>query len=83
MWTTSVIFKMPVKVNNHPMGENSPNLVTLHRSIPGGRCYNHCSLFLVIRITFRQKVSMFLTRNYLIIKQKIAVPNSVKIFSKS
>jgi hypothetical protein len=29
MWTTSVILKILVKVNNHPMGENSPNLVTL------------------------------------------------------
>jgi hypothetical protein len=26
---TSVIFKKISKVNNHPMGENSPNLVTL------------------------------------------------------
>jgi hypothetical protein len=25
----SVIFKKLPKVNNHPMGENSPNLVTL------------------------------------------------------
>jgi hypothetical protein len=28
-WATSVIFKKLLKVNNHPIGENSPNLVTL------------------------------------------------------
>jgi hypothetical protein len=29
-WATSAIFKKLPKVNNHPMSENSPNLVTLH-----------------------------------------------------
>jgi hypothetical protein len=29
MCTTSVIFKLLSKVNNHPLGENLPNLVTL------------------------------------------------------
>jgi hypothetical protein len=29
MWATSAIFKLPIKVNNRPMGENSPNLVTM------------------------------------------------------
>jgi hypothetical protein len=29
MWGTSVIFNLLPKVNNHPLGENSPNLVTL------------------------------------------------------
>jgi hypothetical protein len=29
MWHTSVIFKKLPKVRNHPMGEKSPNLVTL------------------------------------------------------
>jgi hypothetical protein len=29
MCATSVIFKPMPKVNNHPLGENSPNLVTL------------------------------------------------------
>jgi hypothetical protein len=29
MWATSVIFKKMLKVNNRPLGENSPNLVTL------------------------------------------------------
>jgi hypothetical protein len=31
MWVTSAIFfkKKPVIVNNHPLRENSPNLVTL------------------------------------------------------
>jgi hypothetical protein len=29
MWTTSVIFKHLLKVNSHPMGENSPNLVPM------------------------------------------------------
>jgi hypothetical protein len=29
MWDTSVIFKKLPNVNNHPMGEYSPNLVTL------------------------------------------------------
>jgi hypothetical protein len=28
MWATSVIFVKLSKANNHPMGENSPNLVT-------------------------------------------------------
>jgi hypothetical protein len=28
-WTTCVIFKMLPKVNNRPIGEHSPNLVTL------------------------------------------------------
>jgi hypothetical protein len=31
MWAASVIFKLLAKVNNHPMGKNSPNLVTLVR----------------------------------------------------
>jgi hypothetical protein len=31
-WTTSVILKNLSNVNNRPMGENSPNLVTLHVS---------------------------------------------------
>jgi hypothetical protein len=29
MWATSVIFKKLPKVNNRPMGENSPHLVDL------------------------------------------------------
>jgi hypothetical protein len=29
MWSTSVIFIKLPKVNSHPMGENSPDLVTL------------------------------------------------------
>jgi hypothetical protein len=29
MWAFSAIFNKPSKVNNHPVGENSPNLVTL------------------------------------------------------
>jgi hypothetical protein len=32
MWVTFVIFKIMTKVNNHPKGENSPNLVTLCQS---------------------------------------------------
>jgi hypothetical protein len=28
LWTTSVMKNMP-KINNHPVGENCPNLVTL------------------------------------------------------
>jgi hypothetical protein len=29
MWTNSILFIKLPKVNNRPMGENSPNLVTL------------------------------------------------------
>jgi hypothetical protein len=29
MWATSVIFKMLAKINSYPMGNKSPNLVTL------------------------------------------------------
>jgi hypothetical protein len=29
MWAASVIFMNLPKENNHPLGENSPNLVTL------------------------------------------------------
>jgi hypothetical protein len=29
MWATSVIIKQLFGVNNHPLGENSPKLVTL------------------------------------------------------
>jgi hypothetical protein len=29
MWATSVIFKKLLRVNNHPLGENSPNPVPL------------------------------------------------------
>jgi hypothetical protein len=29
MWATFLIFENLAKLNNHPMGENSPNLVTL------------------------------------------------------
>jgi hypothetical protein len=36
IWATSVIFKKTPKVNNRPIGENSPNLVTLARG--GGVC---------------------------------------------
>jgi hypothetical protein len=32
IWATSVIFKKLPKVNNHPMGEIGPNLVTM---VPG------------------------------------------------
>jgi hypothetical protein len=32
MWTRSVIFKQLAKENNHPLGENSPYLVTLINS---------------------------------------------------
>jgi hypothetical protein len=32
MLATSVIFTKQSKVNNHPLGENSPNLVTLPES---------------------------------------------------
>jgi hypothetical protein len=31
IWSTPVIFKKLPKENNHPMGENSPNPVTLLR----------------------------------------------------
>jgi hypothetical protein len=30
MWATSFILKEQSKVNNHPLGENSPNLVPLY-----------------------------------------------------
>jgi hypothetical protein len=30
MWATFVISKQLLKIKNHPMGENSPNLVTLN-----------------------------------------------------
>jgi hypothetical protein len=33
MWDTSVIFKQLPKVNNRPLGGNSPNLVTLPRNL--------------------------------------------------
>jgi hypothetical protein len=29
MWASSVFFKLLTRVNNHQLGENSPNLVTL------------------------------------------------------
>jgi hypothetical protein len=31
-WAISVIFKKVPKVNNHPIGKNSPNLVTLEKA---------------------------------------------------
>jgi hypothetical protein len=36
MWATSVIFKKLPKVNNRPMGENSPHLVTLSTTLLTG-----------------------------------------------
>jgi hypothetical protein len=33
MWATSAIKIHPKYINNHPFGENSPNLVTLHLGI--------------------------------------------------
>jgi hypothetical protein len=33
MWATSVMFKKMPKVNKRPLGENSPNLVTLSRTL--------------------------------------------------
>jgi hypothetical protein len=33
MKATSLIFMQLPKANNHPLGENSPNLVTLHLSL--------------------------------------------------
>jgi hypothetical protein len=32
MWATSVMLKQLPKVNSHPIGENSPNPVTLVRT---------------------------------------------------
>jgi hypothetical protein len=31
IWATSIFIKKLPKINNHPMGENSPNLVTLRK----------------------------------------------------
>jgi hypothetical protein len=35
MWATSVIYQKLPKDNNRPMGENSPNLVTLSCAFKG------------------------------------------------
>jgi hypothetical protein len=35
IWATLEIFKKVPKENNHPTGENSPNLVTLITRLPG------------------------------------------------
>jgi hypothetical protein len=40
MWVTSVIFKKLPKVNNYPLGENSPNLVTLPGLKSQALCFN-------------------------------------------
>jgi hypothetical protein len=40
IWDTSVIFKLLPKVNNYPLGENSPNLVTLF-AFPAYGAYCH------------------------------------------
>jgi hypothetical protein len=44
MWATSAIFKILPKVNNRPLGEYSPNLVTLNesydRELQRQRCKN-------------------------------------------
>jgi hypothetical protein len=40
MWATSVIFIELLKANNHPLGEFSPNLVTLPIYLSKSRfCY--------------------------------------------
>jgi hypothetical protein len=44
------------KVNNRPLGENSPNLVTLPGT--GGRCYDHN--FLRFFPIFGEKIGVFL-----------------------
>jgi hypothetical protein len=41
MWVTSVIFTELPKANNPPLGENSPNLVTLKAS-QVGYCSDRC-----------------------------------------
>jgi hypothetical protein len=48
MWATSVIFKRLPKVNNHLLGENSPNLITLIL------CYNK-ALFVKISTSSKGK----------------------------
>jgi hypothetical protein len=40
MWATSIIFIQLPKANNRPLGENSPNLVTLGPGLPDFYCYN-------------------------------------------
>jgi hypothetical protein len=39
MWATFVIFQKLSKVNNHPMVENSPNLVTLVTELRGKKAW--------------------------------------------
>jgi hypothetical protein len=36
MWATFAIFKKLSRVNNPPLGENSPHLVTLRAGLPDG-----------------------------------------------
>jgi hypothetical protein len=64
MCATSVIFKEMPKVNNHPTGENSPNLVTLlimvSRSWHSPKLYKYpnqgCQIFLVQHTKTRKKI---------------------------
>jgi hypothetical protein len=48
MCAASVIFKPRPKVNNHPFGENLPNLVTLSSALPWPKVFlaESCSLLL-------------------------------------
>jgi hypothetical protein len=58
MWATSVIFNELSRVNNHPSGEFSPNLVTLLRVLPLNGTKQKPHLSVGTRKSCRQKVKV-------------------------
>jgi hypothetical protein len=43
--------KTRTKVNNHPLGENSPNLVTLLPLPPSGKAIQSCGYIIKLNVT--------------------------------
>jgi hypothetical protein len=61
MWATSVIFKKLPKVNNHLLGENSPNLVTLIMVLNWAKAIND---YLEVPTYFSQEKKFYIFHNY-------------------
>jgi hypothetical protein len=61
MWATSVIFMKLPNANNHPLGENSPNLVTLNM-ICGTYKYVFMLDFFQDSLEYRKKMRLLKVR---------------------
>jgi hypothetical protein len=55
IWAISVISKKLPEVSNHPMGENSPNLVTLLEKDPLSNCCQFLQTQAAVRKPFGRR----------------------------